>query len=195
MPRIAAPTIEEHVRNQNDRVLAAASRLFRERGLHGTDMSVIAAAVGLARNSLYRYYPSKEHILLACIQRDMQPFLRRMRALEATFPEPRARIEGWIDMSIDIAVSPAHATLELISEIRESSPELRQQVLQLHQAPNQVLERAVKAVLGVQRRDPLLVTAMIAGMVQSGAGQAIRRRSQAAVKRELKSAVARLLNP
>lgn len=195
MPRIAAPTIQEHVRNQTERLLEAASRLFRERGLHGTDMSDIAAAVGLARNSLYRYYPNKEHILVACVERDMAPFLARIRALESAFPDPRARIDAWIDMSIDIATSPDHATLELISEIREKSPELRQQILQLHQAPSVILERAVAAVLGKQRRDPALVTVMIAGMVQSAAAQAMRRGGQAAVKRELKSAAARLLQP
>lgn len=195
MPRIEAATIEEHVRMQNERVLEAASALFRKQGFHGTDMADIASAVGLARNSLYRYYPNKEHILVACVQRDMGPFLKRIEGLEQAHPEPRARIDAWIDMSIDIATSPAHATLELISEVQESSPELRQQIMLLHQSPNAVLERAVATVLGRQRRDPALVTAMVAGMVQSGAGQAIRRASQVAVKRELKSAVARLLQP
>lgn len=195
MPRIEAATIEEHVRLQNERVLEAASALFRKQGFHGTDMADIASAVGLARNSLYRYYPNKEHILVACVQRDMGPFLKRIEGLEQAHPEPRARIDAWIDMSIDIATSPAHATLELISEVQESSPELRQQIMLLHQSPNAVLERAVAAVLGRQRRDPALVTAMVAGMVQSGAGQAIRRASHVAVKRELKSAVARLLQP
>lgn len=195
MPRIEAATIEEHVRLQNERVLEAASALFRKQGFHGTDMADIASAVGLARNSLYRYYPNKEHILVACVQRDMGPFLKRIEGLEQAHPEPRARIDAWIDMSIDIATSPAHATLELISEVQESSPELRQQIMLLHQTPNAVLERAVAAVLGRQRRDPALVTAMVAGMVQSGAGQAIRRASHVAVKRELKSAVARLLQP
>jgi AcrR family transcriptional regulator len=195
MPRIEAATIQEHVRIQTERVLDAASALFRKQGFHGTDMSHIAAAVGLARNSLYRYYPNKEHILVACVQRDMTPFLKRIEALEQGFPDPRARIDAWIDMSIDIATSPAHATLELISEIQEASPELRQQIVQLHLAPNTVLENAVKGVLGRQRRDPALVTAMVSGMVQSGAAQAIRRHTQVAVKRELKSAVARLLQP
>lgn len=197
MPRIEAATIDEHVRIQTERVLDAASTLFRKQGLHGTDMSDIASAVGLARNSLYRYYPNKEHILVACVQREMAPFLRRIEALESAYPEPRARIDAWIDMAIDIATSPAHATLELISEIQESSPELRQQIMRLHQGPNAVLNASVRAVLGRQRRDPALVTAMIAGMVQSGAGQAIRRNSntQGAIKRELKSAVARLLQP
>jgi AcrR family transcriptional regulator len=195
MPRIEAATIEEHVRLRNERLLDAASALFRSQGFAGTDMAVIARAVGLARNSLYRYYPNKEHILVACVQRDMAPFLGRIEALDRAFPDPRARIDAWIDMAIDMATSPAHATLELMSEIQESSPELRQQIMRLHQLPNTVLERAVAAVLGHQRRDPALVTAMVAGMVQSGAGQAIRRARPAAVKRELKSATARLLQP
>jgi AcrR family transcriptional regulator len=193
MPRIGAPTIEEHVRNQNGKVLDAASRLFRQRGLHGTDMSDIAQAVGLARNSLYRYYPNKEHLLVACVERDMGPFLEQFRGLETKFTEPRARVDAWIDMSIDIATSASHATLELMSEIKEASSDLRQQVMRLHQLPNEVLSRAVTALVAKQRRDPALVTAMIAGMVQSAAAQAIRRGSSAAVKRELKSACGRLL--
>jgi AcrR family transcriptional regulator len=196
MPRIEAPTIQEHVRIQTERVLDAASQLFRKQGLQGTDMGHIASAVGLARNSLYRYYPNKEHILVACVQRDMAPVVRKFEALEQGIPEPRGRIDAWIDMAIDIATSPAHATLELMSEIQEASPELKQQIMNLHLLPNVVLENAVKAVIGRQRRDPALVTAMIAGMVQSGAGQAIRRGTpQAAVKRELKSAASRLLQP
>jgi AcrR family transcriptional regulator len=193
MPRIGASTIQEHVRQQNERLLDAASALFRKQGFHATDIGDIAAAVGLARNSVYRYFPNKEHILVACVQRDMGPFLARFEALVADFPEPRARIDAWIDTSIDIATSPAHATLELITEVQQASPEVRQQIMRLHQLPNGVLGHAVRAVLGRQHRDPALVTAMIAGMVQSAAGQAIRRGAHPAVKRELKSAVSRLL--
>ncbi|MCK6370128.1 MAG: TetR/AcrR family transcriptional regulator [Gammaproteobacteria bacterium] len=195
MPRIEAPTIQEHVRLQTERLLDAASAIFRRQGFHGTDMGDIAAAVGLARNSLYRYYANKEHILVACVQRDMGPFLAQIHALETRYPDARARIDAWIDLLIDIATGPSHATMDLISEIREASPDLRRQILELHKAPNTVLETAVRTVLGRQRRDSALLTAMIAGMVQSGAGQAIRRKSQVAVKQELKSAVARLLRP
>lgn len=197
MPRIQASSIEEHVAQQTGKLLEAASRLFRKRGFHGTDMSDIAAEMGLARNSLYRYYPNKEHILLACIQRDMGPYMARIDALEKGYPDARARIDAWLDTALDIATSPAHATLELITEIQESAPELRQEILRLHQSPNRILEAAVRAVLGRQNRDATLLTAMIAGMTQSVAGQAIRRNSsnQALVRRELKSSVARLLQP
>jgi AcrR family transcriptional regulator len=197
MPRIQASTVEEHIARQTERLLEAASHLFRKRGFSGTDMGAIAAAMGLARNSLYRYYPSKEHILLACTQRDMTPFMNRIEALERSHPDPRARIEAWLDMAIDIATSPAHATMELIREIQESAPELRQAILRLHQEPNRILESAVRAVLARQQRDPALVTAMIAGMTQSAAAQAIRRGSgnDGPLRRELKSSVTRLLQP
>jgi AcrR family transcriptional regulator len=197
MPRIQASTVEEHIARQTERLLEAASHLFRKRGFRGTDMSDIAAEMGLARNSLYRYYPSKEHILLACTQRDMTPFMNQIEALERSHPDPRARIEAWLDMALDIATSPAHATLELIREIHESAPELRQAILRLHQAPNRILERAVRAVLSRQQRDAALVTAMIAGMTQTAAAQAIQRGggNQGPLRRELKSSVARLLQP
>jgi AcrR family transcriptional regulator len=193
MPRIEAETIEEHVRLQTARVLDAAGELFRSRGFRATDMADIASALGLARNSLYRYYPNKEHILVACVERDMEPFLKRIEGLERSFPRPRARIDAWIDMAIDMATSPEHATMELMREVQESSAELREKIMLLHELPGAVLERAVTAVLGRGRRDPTLVAAMIAGMVQSGARQALTRARKAAVKRELKSSVARLL--
>ena len=114
MPRIEAAKIEEHVRLQTGRILAAATQLFRELGYRGTDMEDIAQAVGLARNSLYRYYPNKDHILLACVLRDMVPFVEELKSLEVRYPDPLPRISAWLDTQIEIATSPAHATMELM---------------------------------------------------------------------------------
>ena len=143
MPRIEAANIEEHVRLQTGRILSAATQLFRELGYRGTDMEDIAQAVGLARNSLYRYYPNKDHILLACVLRDMVPFVEELKSLEARYPDPLPRIGAWLDTQIEIATSPAHATMELMGEIREAAPELRKQIIALHSLPNAVLEGAV----------------------------------------------------
>ena len=65
MPRIAAANIKEHVRIQSEKILDAANVLFRNNGYHHTDISDIGSAIGLARNSLYSYFPNKDHILLA----------------------------------------------------------------------------------------------------------------------------------
>ena len=193
MPRIEAASIEEHVRAQTARILAAASELFRERGYRQTDMDDIARSVGLARNSLYRYYRNKDFILLACVARDMGAYIEQMRSLGSLHPDPVERIGAWLDMQIDMATSPAHATLELIAEIRSDAPELRKQLIELHEAPGAVLEESLAEVLRGKRRDTGLIAALVRGMVEAAAGQAMRRDNTAAVKRELRRAVERII--
>ncbi len=194
MPRIEAASIEEHVRAQTARILEAATGLFRAQGYRKTDMDDIARAVGLARNSLYRYYRNKDFILLACVERDMGAFVEQMRNLGTEFPDPVERLRAWLEMQIDIATSPAHATMELIAEIRTDAPELRKQLMSLHDAPGAVLEGSVGEILRGRRRDAVLVTALIRGMVEAAAGHAMRRENKVAVKRELCRAVERILD-
>jgi AcrR family transcriptional regulator len=193
MPRIDAASIEEHVRVQTGRILDAADKLFRERGYRKTDMDDIAQAVGLARNSLYRYYRNKDFILLACVERDMGSYITRMRGLQDAFPDPLERVGAWLDMQIDIAVSPAHGTLEFMAEIRTDAPELRKQLMELHEAPAAAIATAVTEVLKGRRRDAGLVIVMIKGIVEAAAGEAMRRGNAAAVKRELRRSVFSIL--
>ena len=152
MPRIDAASIEEHVRLQTARILDAATALFRERGYGKTDMDDIAHAVGLARNSLYRYYKNKDFILLACVERDMGAFVERMRTLDSLYPDPVQRIGAWLDMQMDMATSPAHATMELMAEIRTDAPELRKRLMELHDAPGNVLQGTVAEIARGKRR-------------------------------------------
>lgn len=193
MPRISAENIEKHVRLQTARILDAATALFRAKGYRGTDMEDIAAAVGLARNSLYRYFPNKDNILLACVQRDMVPFLAEMRGLAERFARPLDRLGAWLDAQIDVATSPAHATMEMMGEIRQLAPELRREVMELHRLPNAVLEEILAGVLRGQRRDVGLVTALVAGMVEAASRQAIEHGNTSAVKRELRRSVEAIL--
>jgi len=193
MPRIDATSIEEHVRLQTARILDAATALFRERGYGKTDMDDIAHAVGLARNSLYRYYKNKDFILLACVERDMGAFVERMHTLDSLYPDPVQRIGAWLDMQMDLATSPAHATMELMAEIRTDAPELRKRLVELHDAPGNVLHGTVAEIARGKRRDTGLIIALIKGMVEAAAGQAMRRENKMAVKRELRRAVERVI--
>lgn len=44
-------------------ILAAALRLFHDRGVDGTTMQELASSAGVAAGTLYLYFPSKEHVL------------------------------------------------------------------------------------------------------------------------------------
>lgn len=193
MPRISAASIGEHVALQTTRILDAAETLFRQRGYRGTELEAIAESVGLARNSIYRYYPGKDHILVACVQRAMQKHLSDLQGIEARFPDPAARVAAWIRMQIDIATGPQHATMELMREVRNADPELRREIMALHMVPAEILQRAVDALVRGRRRDAVLLTAMVNGMTEAAASRAIDGGNRAAVLRELQRAAQRLL--
>jgi AcrR family transcriptional regulator len=190
MPRIAAANIEEHVRRQTDRIVAAARRLFHKHGYHGTDLADIAGEVGLARNSLYRYFPNKDELLLACIRQDMQPHMARFACLGEDYRLPLDRIIGVVNMQFDLATGPAHATLELMAEVREASGSLRKEIESLHRAPNQFVEQALEELHGKSGANATR-SALIGGMVLAATAHALSGKKSAyvAIRTELVAAV------
>jgi AcrR family transcriptional regulator len=195
MPRIAAASIDEHVRIQNERIRVAARQLFGRQGFTATDMGQIASAMGLARNSLYRYYSSKDHILLACIREDMEPHLQRLESLANDYPNPSIRIMVWLDMQFELATGPAHATMELMGEVRDASVKLGNDVRRLHEAPNAALAIALAELPGEQA-DSETLAAMIGGMVLAATSLALRldKAKRPGVCNELKAAVGCLID-
>ena len=61
-----------------ERILDAAEALFSRRGLAGTRVREIAEAAGLKAASLYNYYPSKEALYEAVLDRGIRPLTERV---------------------------------------------------------------------------------------------------------------------
>ena len=59
-------------------VLAAARRVFDERGVEGTTLSALAREVGLAKSNLYRYFESREAILLQLFLAELEEWSARV---------------------------------------------------------------------------------------------------------------------
>jgi AcrR family transcriptional regulator len=194
MPRIAAASIDEHVRLQTSRITAAARRAFAANGFHATDMAAIAAEVGLARNSLYRYFNNKDALLVACVREDLGPHLDRLLALAEVCPEPGPRIIAWVNLQFDMAVGPAHASMELISEVRNASKELKQEIGRLHRLPNESLAQAL-GQLASANTDVDGRAAMIGGMVVAATGYALTKNTagQELVRVDLLAAVKKII--
>jgi AcrR family transcriptional regulator len=58
-----SPTRRELVKTTRNRILAAASRLLRERGANGFSMDVLAKEAGVARATVYEHFRSKRALL------------------------------------------------------------------------------------------------------------------------------------
>ena len=116
VPRIQADSVAEHVARQEAAVFDAALRLFVERGYAGVSLGDIAAEVGLARNSLYRYFPDKAHILLRWFRAELPAQVERAAAVLGGKGTPRARIEAWVADQLDYARQPEHDLIVALAE-------------------------------------------------------------------------------
>ncbi|SCW89981.1 TetR/AcrR family transcriptional regulator [Ancylobacter rudongensis] len=74
----AAPA-EKLRRDPRRRVLDAAIACFTRAGFHGTSMQQICAEAGMSPGALYRYFPSKESIIVAIVDEERA---MRMSCLE-----------------------------------------------------------------------------------------------------------------
>ncbi|HET8931384.1 MAG TPA: TetR/AcrR family transcriptional regulator [Acidimicrobiales bacterium] len=125
MPKIDAGSIAEHVTRQEQRVFAAAIGLFIERGYSNVSYADIADAVGLARNSLYRYFPNKADILAQWFHQELDRRFERSVQILARVDPPLDLIVAWVDDQLDYAAQPEHA---LMVSLGQNEPEPAAQI-------------------------------------------------------------------
>lgn len=53
-------------------ILQAAKRCYVDRGISATGMREVSAAAGVARSTLYRYFPNRDDLLIATIKSEME---------------------------------------------------------------------------------------------------------------------------
>ena len=81
-------------------IIAAAGRLFGERGYEATRLDEIAAAAGVTKPIVYRHFDSKRDLYLALLDRhrdDLPGFVPSIPAQGSTEERLRAVLDGWLD--------------------------------------------------------------------------------------------------
>jgi AcrR family transcriptional regulator len=71
-----------------DTILAAAKRCYFADGISATGMKEVAASAGMARSTLYRYFPGRDELLVATIKGEMVDLNERIRKKMAKYDEP-----------------------------------------------------------------------------------------------------------
>src|SRR6185436_21048643 len=74
-----ARTGQKRPRFRREMIVAAAARLFHERGYRGTSIEDIGAAVGMTGPAIYRHFASKEAILAELVVRSFERAERDVR--------------------------------------------------------------------------------------------------------------------
>jgi AcrR family transcriptional regulator len=94
VPKLWSETIEEHRRAIHDATLDTTAALVREHGLAAVTMSQIAAATGIGRATLYKYFPDVEAILMAWHERHIALHLRLLTAARDAAATPAEQLDA-----------------------------------------------------------------------------------------------------
>lgn len=111
MPKIAGTNIAQHIVDQEAAVFGTATRLFTERGVDNVSMGTIADAVGLARPSLYRYFPRKSSIVIRWFVQAMDPLVAESRAIARSGDDRSVRFDRWIDCQITFLLDASNRAM------------------------------------------------------------------------------------
>src|SRR6516162_1883174 len=57
---------------RQEEILTAAAKAFAQQGFANTDVQAIADDLGIGKGTVYRYFPTKEDLFLAAVDRGLQ---------------------------------------------------------------------------------------------------------------------------
>ena len=99
-----------------ERILDAALAEFSAKGYGGTQVSAIADQAGLSIGSLFRYFPSKERILLTLMDRFAEAVERRIRKVIADQDRGMYRVEAALEVCLEMFSQYRRQTKILFSQ-------------------------------------------------------------------------------
>lgn len=85
---INRPTRADRRTERRQRIVETGARLFADLGYAGCEMERVAADLGIAKGTLYLYFPGKQDLFFACVDLGMQQMQTAVRAATSTATEP-----------------------------------------------------------------------------------------------------------
>src|SRR5690625_7532860 len=90
---------------RREQLLAAAGRLFAERGFASVSLDEIGAEVGVTGQAIYRHFESKQDMLGALIGQAGYNLLLSGRAIETYNPDTYERLQQLVELQTDLALT------------------------------------------------------------------------------------------
>jgi AcrR family transcriptional regulator len=88
MPEPATPKFQRRKADRPAEIVQAALAVFAEKGFAAARLEEIAAHAGVSKGALYLYFPTKQDLFRAVVERAIAPNLATLRAMIARHPGP-----------------------------------------------------------------------------------------------------------
>ncbi|GAA2714458.1 MULTISPECIES: TetR family transcriptional regulator [Streptomyces] len=93
-PGTTGPSLTARQEARRDRILRATTRLAARGGFEAVQMREVAEDAGVALGTLYRYFPSKIHLLVAVMHDQLDQLQATLRKRPPTGADPAERVAG-----------------------------------------------------------------------------------------------------
>jgi AcrR family transcriptional regulator len=116
-------------RNTRADVIAAAGRLFAERGYHGTSMRDLGRELGLLGSSLYAHVDSKQDLLVEVVEEGARLFQESARRAVATDGSPVDQLRALVAGHLEVLLANHHVSRTFLNEADMLDDEHRARVV------------------------------------------------------------------
>lgn len=123
---------ERQRKEREDLIVQAAEEVLSERGYHDMSIDEIAARVGIAKGTVYLHFASKEELVFALFEREIDAFVHTLDETAALPLSARARLEviqgalyKGIGKRIQLLLS-LYSTMEVRREVLERKAQMRE---------------------------------------------------------------------
>lgn len=165
MPRISAPSVAEHRAIQREALISEATQILLADGTSAVTPAAVGKAVGLARSSVYEYFPSSGDLLAEVAVRAIIDWTSELG--EAINPvEPGwPRLEAYVRASLTMVAEGKHEIANRLEGFAFTSSQV-QRFMEHHDEISSPLP-TILAEIGTAA--PALDSTLVQGIVDAGA--------------------------
>ncbi|MFJ1784722.1 TetR/AcrR family transcriptional regulator [Streptomyces anulatus] len=163
MPRISAATVAEHHAQQRLALVRAARELLESGDAGAVTFTAIAKATGLARNSVYKYFPGRPELLAAVVEDAMPRWTDAIRAGMSEAATPEEKIAAYVSSQLDLVRGGEHRIAQALAGVQDAAV-VRESAMRAHQ---ELLTPLIGALTDLGEEDPRRTSLLLQGIVNA----------------------------
>lgn len=166
VPKISAATVADHREQQRRTLVRAARELLEERGdAERVTFGAVAERAGLARNSVYRYFPDRAALFTAVVADATPRWTAHIAARMDAAPAPADKVTAHALAQLELVRDGEHRIARALSTARTTHrPEPSKDAAQAHRT---ILLPLVAALSDLGDDTPEQTAALLQGLVNA----------------------------
>jgi len=168
VPKIDAPTVAEHRAMIRTRLIDAAEAILRESPSSHLTAGAVTSAVGIARNSIYRYVDSVEDLRSLVVDRYLPGWLTTVSAAMEIAGSPGEGVVAWVRSNLEQAAVTGHGWLMEAARTRSANASIDDTVAQAHSGMRDTLTNAWSDLLQHHPERVPIATGLTVGILDAG---------------------------